>query len=251
MQVRVLQFEWWDVVEIGGGNWHGVGGRRKVGKVRVGKRVTTERVWESPTMWAIASFSKVNVYLYEEGNLSIAFPFIPLSKSPGIVELSQYHQIHSFSAISTRLKPLKKLHSEHSKHIKKEEVEEDEENPGPVFENRKKKLDHASPSSGSHREGKVKKEERKVKKEEVDYIFEATTKKGSSKINKEVAKEVLKRKKKKIQQHKLDSPMKVVVTVKKNAKTIPIKRKTSSSSSSVLTKKTTLPPESKSTIMSK
>ncbi|CAK9184787.1 unnamed protein product [Ilex paraguariensis] len=49
----------------------------------------------------------------------------------------------------------------------------------------------------------------------------------------------------------MDSPMKAVVTVKKNAETIPVKRKTSSFSSSVSTKKTTLPPESKSTVMSK
>ncbi|CAK9148288.1 unnamed protein product [Ilex paraguariensis] len=198
------------------------------------------------------------------------------------------------------------MHSEHSKHEKKEEVEEDKENLGPVSENRKKKFDHASPSSGPHREGKVKKEERKVKKEEADYIFEATTKKGSSNINKrrkkrkrkecdfpgqtrdppderyplrifyetlykqapnsemaalwmmesgllskEVAKKVLKRKKKRIQQHKLDLPMKAVVIVKKNAETILVKRKTSSSSSPVSTKKTTPPPESKSTVMSK
>ncbi|CAK9177810.1 unnamed protein product [Ilex paraguariensis] len=55
-------------------------------------------------------------------------------------------------------------------------------------------------------------------------------------LSKEVAKEVLKRKKKRIQQNKLDSSKKAVVTIKKNAETIP---------------KTTPPPDSKSTVMSK
>ncbi|CAK9178417.1 unnamed protein product [Ilex paraguariensis] len=255
--------------------------------------------------------------------------------------------------------------SEDSKPVKKEEVEdeEDEKCLGSVFQNRKKKPDNATAKSGSPKEGKVKKEVGKLKKEKEDYDFEEPTTKKSSKkadkvcydffilglfafiiyffwvlnddfvlvvgsgfsfgfglkvqkkkkvkeeekkkkgankveqnpkkrerkeydlpgqkrdppeerdplrifyetlyeqvpnsdmaafwmmefglLSKEVAKKVFERKQKKIQQQKLGSPVKTVVTVKKKAESVTVTRKTSSSR--VLTKKTT----SESKVMTK
>lgn len=61
-------------------------------------------------------------------------------------------------------------------------------------------------------------------------------------LSKEVAKKVYEKKLKRSQQQKLCSPMKSVVTVKKNANSVTIKRKTLSSSTVTEKKKT---PDSK------